>query len=228
MSHRGARDGARAWRRLNETLENEAKRIAHLLHDEAGQLLATVHIALADLAQELPPKSRARLGEVEWLLGKIETELRNVSHELRPLVLDRLGLLAALRMLAENVARRAGIRVSVSGDESGRIPSVVEITLYRIVQEALANAVRHARACRVRIEFQILAGRVQCTVSDDGVGFLPGRLERSQGLGIIGIRERLNALGGTLRIDSGPKSGTTLQVELPLRTQRAVPRAARR
>ena len=92
MSHRGAREGARAWQRVNEALENEAKRIAHALHDEAGQLLAAVHIAIAEIAGELPARSRARLKEVRRLLDRIETELRNLSHELRPTVLDRLGL----------------------------------------------------------------------------------------------------------------------------------------
>src|SRR5213592_841148 len=76
--------GARVWRQLTETLENEAKKIAHALHDEAGQLLASVHIAIADIADELPPHHRERLNGVKWLLGKIETELRNISHELRP------------------------------------------------------------------------------------------------------------------------------------------------
>ena len=91
MSYRDAREGARAWQRLNEALENEAQRIAHALHDEAGQLLASVHFAVADMAGELPPQSRARLKEVKALLNRIDTELRNLSHELRPIVLDRLG-----------------------------------------------------------------------------------------------------------------------------------------
>src|SRR5216117_1665296 len=107
MSHRGAREGARAWQRLNEALENEAKRIAHALHDEAGQLLASVHFAVADMAGELPPQSRARLKEVKALLNRIDTELRNLSHELRPIVLDRLGLLPALQFLAESRPSRS-------------------------------------------------------------------------------------------------------------------------
>ena len=227
MSHRGARDGARAMRRLNETLESEAKRIAHLLHDEAGQLVATVQIALAGLVEELSPKGQRKLDEVKALLRRIDDELRNVSHELRPMVLDRLGLIPALKLLAQNVARRSGIRVTVIGNDESRLPAVMEIALYRIAQEALANVLRHSRACRARIDVRVTNGRVQCEVSDDGVGFAREMLERGDGLGIIGMRERLNALGGMLYMESKPETGTTLRAEIPWRTQDALHRAAR-
>src|SRR5438105_14680819 len=87
------------------------------LHDEAGQLLASVHIAIADIADELPPRHRERLNEVKWLLGKIETELRSLSHELRPMVLDRLGLQPAPKVRAENAGGRAGVAVGVTGQK---------------------------------------------------------------------------------------------------------------
>jgi signal transduction histidine kinase len=215
MSHRGAREGARAWQRLNEALENEAKRIAHALHDEAGQLLASVHIAIADVASELPPPSRARLQEVRGLLNTIEIELRNLSHELRPTVLDRLGLLPALQFLGESVARRAGIRVQVAGEEAGRLPSEVEITLYRIAQEALTNVVRNARASSASIELRVGPERVSCAIRDNGVGFTPDRIRKCDGLGLTGISERLHALGGSLHIASKPKRGTVLRAEVP-------------
>ena len=215
MSHRGAREGARAWQRLNEALENEAKRIAHALHDEAGQLLASVHFAIAAMADELPPQSRARLQEVKALLNRIETELRNLSHELRPTVLDRLGLLPALQFLAESVTRRAGIPITVRGGEPGRLPPVVEFTLYRIVQEALNNVLKHARASSASIELEIGPERVSCTIRDNGVGFATERIQHSDGLGLAGIRERLNALGGSLHFASKPKRGTELRAEVP-------------
>jgi signal transduction histidine kinase len=215
MSHRGAREGARAWQRLNEALENEAKRIAHALHDEAGQLLASVHIAIADIASELPPQSRGRLQEVKPLLSRIETELRNLSHELRPTVIDRLGLLAALQFLAESVARRAGIPIRVTGEEAGRLPPVVEIALYRIAQEALNNVIKHARASSASIELRVEPERVSCTIRDNGIGFAEDRIQHSDGLGLTGIRERLNALGGSLHVASKPKQGTTLCAEVP-------------
>jgi len=209
--------GARVWRDLNETLENEAKKIAHALHDEAGQLLASVHIALADIAEKLPLRHRERLNEVRWLLDKIEMELRDFSHELRPVVLDRLGLVPALQFLAENVCRRAGVAIAVSGELDARLAPAVEITLYRIAQEALNNVVKHARARTANIEVSHTAERVSCTVRDDGVGVAANRLEGGTGLGLVGIRERLSALGGSVHIASQPGGGTTVRAEIPLR-----------
>lgn len=141
MSHRGAQEGTRALRHLNEVLEGELKRIAHALHDEAGQLLASVHIAIADVVGNLPPHARNRFDGIERLLRQIEFELRGLSHELRPTVLDNLGLLPALEFLAEKVAKRTGLTVSVEGKTEKRLPPSVETALYRIVQEALNNTV---------------------------------------------------------------------------------------
>jgi signal transduction histidine kinase len=216
MSHRGAQEGTRALRHLNDVLEGELKRIAHALHDEAGQLLASVYIAVADVASELPPHARIRFEEVEGLLKQIEIELRNLSHELRPTVLDNLGLVPALEFLAEKVAKRTGLNVFVTGDASTRLPAAVETTLYRIVQEALNNAVKHAHASSVRIELQRTPSKVACSVCDDGRGFDAHRQQGAQGLGLVGIRERLNALGGSLRLTTEPRQGTTIQAEIPL------------
>jgi len=209
--------GARVWRDLNEMLENEAKKIAHALHDEAGQLLASVHIALADIADELPLRHRERLNEVKWLLDKIEAELRDFSHELRPIVLDQLGLVPALQFLAENVCRRAGVAIAVSGKLDARLAPAVEITLYRIAQEALNNVIKHAGARTANIEVRHTTECVSCTVRDDGVGVAANRLEGGTGLGLVGIRERLGALGGSVHIASQPGGGTTLRAEIPLK-----------
>jgi len=216
MSHRGAQEGTRALRRLNEILEGELKRIAHALHDEAGQLLASVHIAVAEVAGGLPPEYRARFDEVERLLKQIEMELRSLSHELRPTVLDNLGLVPALEMLAERVTKRTGLAVSIAGELHARLPPTVETALYRIVQEALNNAVKHAHAKSVAIDLQHTPLKVACSVRDDGIGFAKQKQPGMQGLGLIGIRERLNALGGLLRVVSGPQRGTTLLVDIPL------------
>jgi signal transduction histidine kinase len=210
-------EGSRAWRRLNQALENEAKRIAHALHDEARQLLASVHFAIADLAAELPPHRQARVQEVKWLLRRIESELRDLSHELRPTVLDHLGLKPALQFLAENVTRRACIPISVGGNDPGRMAPVVEITLYRIAQEALNNIVRHAQASSASIELQAAPERISCTVRDSGIGFAADRLQGVHELGLLIIRERLDALDGRLTLTSTPGCGTTLRAEIPRR-----------
>jgi signal transduction histidine kinase len=216
-SHRGAQEGTRALRHLNEVLENEVKRIAHALHDEAGQLLASVHIAVVDIASELPPQARIRFEEVERLLTQIEVELRDLSHELRPTVLDNLGLLPALEFLAEKVGKRTGLNVSVIGDAGARLPATVETTLYRIVQEALNNAVKHAHAASVRIEVRRTPLKVTCSVGDDGHGFEAHRQANSAGLGLVGMRERIDTLGGALLVITQPRCGTTIQAEIPLR-----------
>lgn len=216
MSHRGAREGTLALRHLNEVLEGEVKRIAHSLHDEAGQLLATIHLALAELAEELPARARERIADIERLLRQIEAGLRGLSHELRPTMLDNLGLLPALEFLAERVAKRAGFTVSVEADAERRLPPAVETALYRIVQEALTNAAKHACAESVKIELACTPRKVSCSIRDNGVGFVPHSEGAVQGLGLLGIRERLNALGGTLRLISGPGQGTTILADIPL------------
>jgi len=217
MSHRGAQEGARALRHLNEVLEAELKRIAHALHDEAGQLLASVHIAIADVANELPPQARGRLDGVEVLLKQIEAELRTLSHELRPTVLDNLGLVPALEHLAEKVAKRTGLILSVTGETGERLPAAVETALYRIVQEALNNVVKHAHAHSVRIDLQRRRRKVLCAIRDDGVGFDACDQRGNEGLGLSGIRERLNSLGGSLSVVTETRRGTTLLADIPLK-----------
>lgn len=224
MSHRGAREGTRALQHLNDVLEGELKRVAHVLHDEAGQLLALVHIAVADVATALPPKARGRCARVVQLLAQVETELRDLSHEWRPTVLDNLGLPAALEFLADKVGKRTGIRVSVAGDTGTRLPPAVETALYRIVQEALNNAVKHAKARSVCIELLRGPDNVTCSVRDDGKGFDAARPPQAQGFGLIGMRERVNTLGGSLRIVAAPMRGTTLQADIPLGGGHADPR----
>lgn len=216
MSHRGAQEGTRALRHLNQFLENELKRIAHALHDEAGQLLASVHIAVADIASDLPPPVRLRFEKVERLLTQIEVELRNLSHDLRPTVLDNLGLVPALESLAERVAKRNGLNVSVTGGDGARLPTTVETALYRIVQEALNNVVKHAKASSIKIELQRTPRKVACSVRDNGLGFDVHRQSGVHGLGLLGIRERLNVLGGSLHLTAAPQQGTTLVAEIPL------------
>src|SRR5207245_941540 len=142
-----------ALRHVNEALEEEAKRIAHALHDEAGQLLASVHIGLADVARELPSHAAQRLEDVRGLLTKIEEQLRHLSHELRPTILDDLGLGPALEFLAEGVSKRTGLSITVEGSPGKRLPAPTETALYRIVQEALTHVTKHAQATRAYIKF---------------------------------------------------------------------------
>jgi len=219
MAQRGFTDAVCALRHLNETMEGEIKRIAHSVHDEAGQLLDAARLAMAGVQREGSPELRERLREIASILDQVEAELRRLSHELRPMILDDLGLAPALQVLAENVARRSGITVQLETSLTGRPLGNVETALYRIVQEALTNVVRHAQAKNVKIQLARDAKRtLHCLVRDDGVGFdVVSVLSRCQrgGLGLVGIRERLNAVGGKLQVHSEPGWGTELRIEIP-------------
>jgi signal transduction histidine kinase len=218
MSQRGYRDAVAALHLLNETLEKEVQRIAHAVHDEAGQLLVVVYLALAEIAKDLTPAMQARIKDVTDLLYQVEGHLRELSHELRPTILDDLGLVPAVGFLADRVSRRSSLAVQVKANLDGRLVPVVEIALYRIIQEALNNAIRHSQAKSVRIQLDEDPGRIVCSIRDDGIGFRPaaGFSETGKkGLGLIGIQERLSAIGGTLQITSQPGRGTELLIVVP-------------
>jgi signal transduction histidine kinase len=219
MTHRAYEEANTALRRLNELLEEEIKRIAHLLHGEAGQLLAAAHIALEEVAGVLAPAEKKRLLEIRGLLDEMENQLRRLSHELHPTILDDLGLVPALEFLSEGFSRRAKVKVSVEGLAGERFPPNVENAVYRIVQEALNNVARHARASRVSVQVLRDVALLRCVVRDDGVGFdVSATMGRRgvRGLGLAGIRERLNPLGGSLQISSAPGKGTEVSMAIPL------------
>ena len=219
MAHRGFRDAISALHRVNESLEQEIQRIAHTVHDEAGQLLTAARLAMSGVAHDLSPSLRERLQEVGTILDQAEKQLRRLSHELRPTILDDLGLVPALQFLTEGISRRAELSIRIRSSLEGRYAPNIEIALYRVIQEALTNVTKHARAKNVEIQLSNVAKHLHCLVHDDGVGFdVPSVLsckERS-GLGLVGIRERLNAVGGTLQIDSVVGRGTELLVKIPV------------
>jgi signal transduction histidine kinase len=219
MAHRGFREANAALRHLNELLEREAHRLARELHDEAGQLLAAVHLALEEATHDLPSQQKQRLDRVKEILTEIEGHLRRISHELRPLVLDDLGLGPAIRFLADGVSKRSGLTILAEDLAQERFPAHVELALYRIVQEALTNATKHSRARLVRIELLRQQDSAVCTIRDDGKGFNSAVVidgNRGQGLGLTGMQERANSLGGTLEIKSVPGKGTLIFVRLPI------------
>jgi signal transduction histidine kinase len=224
MAHRGVQDAIVALRQLNETLEEEIKRIAYAVHDEAGQLLVAAHLALADLARELLEPQKEWVERIGELLHQVEKQLRRYSHELRPTVLDDLGWIPAIRFLAEGVSKRANLSIDIKTTAAGRLPGPMEIALYRIVQEALTNAAKHSKASRVWIRIGRKNGIFCCSIEDDGVGFDVQAAQshgKRRGLGLIGMQERLNAIGGTLSIDSARGKGTRLLIQLPMEARNA-------
>ena len=223
------REAAEADRRelllqLGTAQENERRRIARDLHDQMGQHLTALALGLKVVkdASPDPSASRDRLVELQTLTDQIGREVHVLALELRPTVLDDLGLKTALANYADAWAERSGIAVDFqsAGLEGGRLPATIETAFYRVVQEALTNVLKHGQAKRVSVVLQDAAGHVAAVVEDDGRGFDADRDSNgtgaTQSLGILGMRERMELVGGTLTIDSAPGRGTSVIARVPL------------
>jgi signal transduction histidine kinase len=224
MAHRGFQDALQALRQVNETQEEEIKRIAYAVHDDAGQLLVAVHLALADVVRELPLAQQKQMEQIDDLLNQVEKRLRQYSHELRPTILDDLGWIPAVRFLAEGVSKRSGLQIHIRATAAKRLPSPAETALYRVMQEALRNVVKHAEATNVWIHAWDEDGMLCCSVKDDGNGFDARRTRGSrqpQGLGMIAMRERVSAVGGTVQIEASPGRGTEILIRVPMEKHNA-------
>ena len=231
MAHRGFQDALNAMRNLNQTLEAEIKRIAYAVHDEAGQLLVAVHLALAEVVPELPEAQQVQVARIKELLNQVEKHLRRYSHELRPTMLDDLGWIPAIRFLAEGISKRASLPIHIDAAVSERLPGPMETTLYRIVQEALTNAVKHAKATNVWINAWKKNHMLFCSIRDDGRGFDSSGAHPApaqKGLGLIAMQERVTAIGGTLHIESRPGRGAEISIRLPLEVDHANSHRTRR
>ena len=218
MTYGGFREANTALRHFNEVLEQEAKRIAKVLHDEAGQLLVAVYIALQNLSDEVPAV-QPHILKVTQLLDQIESQLRRLSHELVPALLNDLGLVPALRYLFEGLAQRSQLQINIDAVPEQRLPKRVETTLYHIAKEALHNVVKHAQATAVWIGFHRTTASIRCCIRDNGRGFDPELIavpQAERGFGLIGIRERLSVVGGHLQINSGEGQGTELVISIPM------------
>jgi signal transduction histidine kinase len=218
MTYTGFREANIVLRHFNEVLEQEAKRIAHALHNEAGQLLVAVYIALENMSHEMPA-ARPSIANVVELLDQIEVQLRRLSHELAPALLSDLGLDPALRYLAEGLSQRFPLQIAIEGSPQGRLPRRIESVLYRITQESLNNTIKHSQATEVLIRFQREPGAICCTIRDNGVGFDVNSVQTrtgERGFGLSGIRERVSAVGGAVQINSAIGSGTEIVVRVPI------------
>lgn len=216
MFHRAGREAGMALRRMNEIMEQEAKRIAHSLHDQAGQLLATVHLELHELARVTSDEGRERISRISEHIDDVHDQLRTLSHELRPMILDQLGLVPALRYLASGISKRTTLMVDVEGEVEHRLDELAEIAIYRGAQEALNNAGKYSGAARVQIAVHETQEEVVCTIRDDGAGFDVDEVGSSKdGIGLVCVRERLRGLDGRMDIESAPGHGTTVRLRVP-------------
>lgn len=203
--------------------EEERKRISHELHDDTIQGLVVLSRQLDALAtggKGIPDDAKHRLEELWQQTNNITQGVRRLSQDLRPVAIDRLGLLPAIRWLAEDVSKYSGvdIKVKVVGKEH-RLPEETAIAFFRIIQEAMRNVWRHSGAGHAEIIVEFKENKARITVSDDGKGFkLPekfGDLARDGKLGLTGMQERAQLVGGTLTVKSSPGQGTTITVEAP-------------
>jgi signal transduction histidine kinase len=214
LSRRVASD---ALRRVVAAQEQERRRLARELHDETGQALTSILLGLRTVEEaEGESDMRVALSEVRELVRATLQDVRQLAVELRPKVLDDFGLVAALERLTDSFREQTGIAVAFhSALPAERLSPEIETALYRIVQESLTNIVKHARAGGVSITLGRKRSAVTVVVEDDGVGFDPART-REEGLGLIGMRERVALVGGRLTIESRPGAGTTFVAEVPV------------
>ena len=212
LSERLARD---ALRRIVEAQEAERRRLARELHDETGQALTSILLGLKALEEKLAADdSRAAVGGLRDLVVSTLQDVRRLAVELRPTALDDFGLVAALERLTQSFAEQSKIPVDFQSTlPPERLPEEVETALYRIVQESLTNVIKHAHATRVSVLLTRKKGSVAAVVEDDGRGFDPAAVPDG-GFGLVGMRERVAALGGRLELESGGR-GTTVAAEVP-------------
>ncbi len=222
---RGMQENLRFYlQQVTKAQEEERKRISRELHDDTIQSLVVLSRRLDGLASNgegLDEKSRLDLEELRQQVNDVMQDIRRLSQDLRPAALDRLGLLPALQWLASDVEKYSGlkVRVNISGEER-RLPEEAELVLFRIVQEAMRNAWRHAQATEVGIDVESGEKEMKITIRDDGKGFaVPGAIDnlaRSGKLGLAGMQERARLLGGNIAIRSEVGKGTSVTVEIPV------------
>lgn len=209
-------------RRVISVQEDERKRIARELHDETSQTLSALRYTLDAAAKTcLTEETSPLIDRVRLLTAAAMDEVNKIIFELRPTVLDHLGLIAALRWYANSRLGDLGPRVEVVEiGESRRLPSAVETALFRSVQEAINNVARHAGARHVQISLDFEPDLVQVRVVDDGIGFDPGQVadstDLSCGLGLMGMHERMAEVGGEFSLVSSPGEGATVILRVPM------------
>jgi signal transduction histidine kinase len=214
LSERVARDTVR---RIVETQEVERRRLARELHDETAQALTSILLGLKRIEEGTESEDvRAATGELRGLVVGALQDVRRLAVELRPRALDDFGLVPALERLTGGIAEQTGLAVELESRlREKRLPDEVETILYRVVQEALNNVVKHAQAEHVSVVLSEKDGAVAAVIEDDGRGFTP-RSTENDGVGLLGMRERVALVDGRLTVESREGAGTTVVVEVPL------------
>jgi signal transduction histidine kinase len=202
-----------------ESQESERRRIAASLHDSLGQNLLVIrsqaHLALQSMADQ--PGVRQRLEEISDTTVQALDEVREITHDLRPYQLDRLGLTQSIRAITRKVSESHSISFACHVDEiDGIFNGNSEIHVYRIIQEGINNIVKHSGATEATVVIKSTPEVLSISIRDNGRGFSAGGATSDAGFGLSGIRERAEIMGGTARIDSVPGQGVNLQIQIPL------------
>jgi len=211
---------------LMHAQEEERKRISRELHDETGQALMVIRLYLGMLESKVTAHSaRMKIRETLEVVDRTIEGIRRIIGRLSPLVLQELGLIAAVRKEAKDLAKSAGVKARVTVSPNfGRMATPVEAAFYRIVQEALHNVAKHASATTVNIEMSRESGSVRLLIEDDGVGIAPQKPNPGrQTFGIAGMRERISNIGGKMKVTSSRGKGTRIEVIAPVTSSDATP-----
>ncbi len=217
---RNAEESARELSgRLIHAQEDERRRIARELHDDLNQRLAvlSVEIALLRQANDAAEKREQRLNDVGEQIKELASEVHKISYRLHPAKLDQLGLVAASRSFCRELEQQTGIKVEfVHADVPRKLPEDVALCVYRVMQEALQNMIRHSRSPEAKVHLQFHGGDLSMLISDNGKGFDLDVVRRKGGLGLISMNERVRLVNGTFKIESDVGSGTRITVKVPL------------
>ena len=215
--------------RVLEAREEEKAHIARELHDELGQLLTALKMDLGWLRERTPVEveTHSRMKEMSELLDRTVSATRRISADLRPMMLDDLGLADAAAWLVDDFAKRSGVasRIEVA-DDLPELSKAVATAVYRAIQESLTNIARHAGAGNAWVRVAVEDGALQVEVEDDGRGIAPADLAKARSLGLRGMRERITFLGGSLEIGRAPRGGTRVRLRVPVRGLAGITEAA--
>ena len=229
----GRERSQRLARELLQAQELERRKLARELHDEVGQALTAVRLNLQALESKLPARTRPLLTDSLAIVDTALQQVRGLSLDLRPAILDDLGLAAALRWYLDRQAQRAGIAMEFH-NEAADVPRSVlrDTTCFRVAQEAITNALRHAKAGQIVVRIRDERAVIHLTIEDDGIGFDLDKARRKgiegASLGLLGMQERVNLSGGRLEITSALGQGTAIHAWLPLGEQPVVERRSER
>jgi signal transduction histidine kinase len=203
---------------LMHAQEEERKRISRELHDETGQALMVIRLYLGMLESSVTGRTaRGKIRETLEVVDRTIEGIRRIIARLSPLVLQELGLIAAVRKEAKDLAKSAGVKARVTvSPEFGRLPAAVEAAFYRVVQEALHNVAKHANATTVNIVMRREGDLVSLSIDDDGVGIQPKPASSRQTFGMAGMRERIGNIGGKVKVSSARGKGTRIEVNAPV------------